>query len=147
MTATTQDFIVADLGLAPWGRRELAIAEGEMPALMAIRKAYAAQQPLVLEYDRGAVHWLVMRWLSEQMPLPGQPMRLATIEAMKSAVKSGLGMSIVPDVAVAESSPDILVRPLSPPAPCTLGLIERRHNSNEPALEIVRNALLELKTD
>ena len=32
------DFRVADLSLAEWGRKEIAIAEGEMPALMAIRK-------------------------------------------------------------------------------------------------------------
>ena len=46
MTVATTDFIVADLSLAAWGRKELAIAEGEMPALMAIREQYAAAQPL-----------------------------------------------------------------------------------------------------
>ncbi len=35
------DFKVADMNLAGWGRREIAIAEVEMPALMAIRKEYA----------------------------------------------------------------------------------------------------------
>ncbi|MPT37937.1 MAG: adenosylhomocysteinase, partial [Achromobacter sp.] len=40
------DYIVADLSLAGWGRRELAIAETEMPGLMAIREEFAAQQPL-----------------------------------------------------------------------------------------------------
>ena len=39
------DYIVADLSLAGWGRRELAIAETEMPGLMAIREEFAAQQP------------------------------------------------------------------------------------------------------
>ncbi len=33
-----QDFVVADLGLAQWGRKEIAIAETEMPGLMAIRE-------------------------------------------------------------------------------------------------------------
>src|SRR6201992_1113845 len=37
---------VADLSLAEWGRKEIAIAEHEMPGLMAIRNKYAAQQPL-----------------------------------------------------------------------------------------------------
>ena len=37
------DFKVADLALADWGRKEIAIAESEMPALMAIREEYAAQ--------------------------------------------------------------------------------------------------------
>ena len=40
------DFKVADISLAPWGRREIAIAETEMPGLMAIRQEYAARQPL-----------------------------------------------------------------------------------------------------
>ena len=34
------DYLVADIGLADWGRRELAIAETEMPGLMAIREEY-----------------------------------------------------------------------------------------------------------
>ncbi len=42
----SQDFRVADLLLAEWGRKEIAIAEGEMPALMAIRGEYAATKPL-----------------------------------------------------------------------------------------------------
>src|SRR5258706_16166193 len=40
------DYRVADLALAAWGRKEIAIAESEMPALMAIRQEYAAKQPL-----------------------------------------------------------------------------------------------------
>ena len=40
------DYIVADLTLAGWGRKEIAIAETEMPGLMAIREEFAASQPL-----------------------------------------------------------------------------------------------------
>ena len=40
------DYRVADLALAEWGRKEIAIAETEMPGLMAIREEYAALQPL-----------------------------------------------------------------------------------------------------
>ena len=40
------DFIVADLKLADWGRKEIRIAETEMPWLMAIREEFAATQPL-----------------------------------------------------------------------------------------------------
>jgi DNA-binding transcriptional LysR family regulator len=106
---------------------------------------YVVQQPLLIEYARGAVHALVMRWLSGHMPLLRAAMHLGTIEALKTAVESNLGMSIVPDVAVARHSPDIIVRPLRPPLPCTLALIEHRNKPNEPALEIVRNALLGLR--
>ncbi|WP_026852793.1 adenosylhomocysteinase [Geothrix fermentans] len=59
MTVATTDFIVADLALAPWGRREIAIAEGEMPALMAIRKQYAAQQPLKGARIAGSLHMTI----------------------------------------------------------------------------------------
>ena len=45
-TASFTDYRVADLSLAEWGRKEIAIAEGEMPALMAIRKEFAASKPL-----------------------------------------------------------------------------------------------------
>ena len=41
----THDFIVADIGLADWGRKEIAIAETEMPGLMAIREEFAAALP------------------------------------------------------------------------------------------------------
>jgi adenosylhomocysteinase len=61
MTAptNTQDFVVADLSLADWGRKEIAIAEGEMPALMAIRDEYAAQQPLKGARIAGSLHMTI----------------------------------------------------------------------------------------
>ncbi|HEY4341775.1 MAG TPA: adenosylhomocysteinase [Steroidobacteraceae bacterium] len=53
------DFKVADLNLAGWGRREIAIAEVEMPALMAIRKEYAASQPLKGARITGSLHMTI----------------------------------------------------------------------------------------
>jgi adenosylhomocysteinase len=53
------DFKVADLSLADWGRREIAIAESEMPALMAIRQEYAAQQPLKGARITGSLHMTI----------------------------------------------------------------------------------------
>jgi DNA-binding transcriptional LysR family regulator len=106
---------------------------------------YVAGQRLVMEHTGGAVHALVMRWLSGQTPVPRARMHLGTIENLKSAVASNLGMSIVPEVAVAARMPDIMVRPLRPQLPATLALIEHRSKPNEPALEIVRNALLALR--
>ncbi|PIE60464.1 MAG: adenosylhomocysteinase, partial [Desulfobulbus propionicus] len=40
------DYKVADMGLVEWGRKEIAIAETEMPGLMAIREEYRKEQPL-----------------------------------------------------------------------------------------------------
>ena len=44
--ATFSDYKVADITLAEWGRRELAIAETEMPALMTLRERLRDEQPL-----------------------------------------------------------------------------------------------------
>jgi adenosylhomocysteinase len=53
------DFRVADLSLAGWGRREIAIAESEMPALMAIREEYAQTQPLRGARITGSLHMTI----------------------------------------------------------------------------------------
>jgi adenosylhomocysteinase len=53
------DFKVADLGLADWGRKEIAIAESEMPALMAIRSEFAARQPLRGARVTGSLHMTI----------------------------------------------------------------------------------------
>jgi DNA-binding transcriptional LysR family regulator len=101
----------------------------------------------VLEHARDAVYALVMQWLSGNLPLQGAFMHIGTIEAAKKLVASELGMSIVPDVATAEPTPDIVVRPLNPPLPCTLALIEHRNKPDDPALDILHDALLALRDD
>ncbi|MGP3976543.1 adenosylhomocysteinase [Streptomyces sp. 8N114] len=59
-TSTTgQDFKVADLSLAAFGRKEITLAEHEMPGLMAIRKEYAADQPLAGARVTGSLHMTV----------------------------------------------------------------------------------------
>src|SRR5881628_977586 len=53
------DFRVADLKLADWGRKEIAIAESEMPALMAIRAEYAKSKPLKGARIAGSLHMTI----------------------------------------------------------------------------------------
>ena len=53
------DFVVADLKLADWGRREIRIAETEMPGLMAIREEFASQQPLRGARITGSLHMTI----------------------------------------------------------------------------------------
>jgi len=53
------DYRVADLSLAAWGRKEMTIAESEMPALMAIRREYAARQPLKGARIAGSLHMTI----------------------------------------------------------------------------------------
>lgn len=55
----TQDYKVADISLAAWGRKEIAIAETEMPGLMAIRKEFAAAQPLRGARIAGCLHMTI----------------------------------------------------------------------------------------
>src|SRR5437870_7906952 len=57
--STRADFRVADLKLADWGRKEITIAESEMPALMGIREEYAATQPLRGARIAGSLHMTI----------------------------------------------------------------------------------------
>ncbi|MEJ2686938.1 MAG: adenosylhomocysteinase, partial [Gammaproteobacteria bacterium] len=53
------DYKVADIGLADWGRKEIAIAETEMPGLMALREEYGASQPLKGARVAGCLHMTI----------------------------------------------------------------------------------------
>jgi adenosylhomocysteinase len=53
------DYYIADIGLASWGRKEIAIAETEMPGLMTLRKKYAAEQPLKGARIAGSLHMTI----------------------------------------------------------------------------------------
>ena len=57
--AKTSDFRVADLKLADWGRKEISVAEHEMPGLMSIRKKYAAEKPLAGVRVTGSLHMTI----------------------------------------------------------------------------------------
>src|SRR6201991_758947 len=57
--AASNDFQVADLSLADWGRKEMLIAETEMPGLMAIRAEYAKSQPLHGARITGSLHMTI----------------------------------------------------------------------------------------
>jgi len=58
-TTATNDFVVADIKLADWGRKEIRIAETEMPGLMAIREEFAATQPLRGARITGSLHMTI----------------------------------------------------------------------------------------
>ncbi len=56
---TSENFKVADISLAEWGRKEIAIAESEMPGLMALRKEYGAEKPLKGARIAGCLHMTI----------------------------------------------------------------------------------------
>src|SRR4051794_36219583 len=56
---TSKDYVVADIGLADWGRKEIKIAETEMPGLMSIREEFAARKPLKGARITGSLHMTI----------------------------------------------------------------------------------------
>src|SRR6201995_415748 len=59
LNSASQDYLVADLKLADWGRKEIKIAETEMPGLMAIRDEFAKAQPLKGARITGSLHMTI----------------------------------------------------------------------------------------
>jgi adenosylhomocysteinase len=59
MTHSVSDYAVADIGLAAWGRKEIAIAETEMPGLMAVRAEFGPSRPLAGARIAGSLHMTV----------------------------------------------------------------------------------------
>ncbi|NBR98348.1 MAG: adenosylhomocysteinase, partial [Betaproteobacteria bacterium] len=59
VTDLNHDFAIADILLADWGRKEIGIAETEMPGLMAIRDEFAARQPLKGARITGSLHMTI----------------------------------------------------------------------------------------
>jgi adenosylhomocysteinase len=58
-TPTGKDYIVRDISLAEWGRKEIAVAEHEMPGLMSVRAKYAKQKPLKGVRITGSLHMTI----------------------------------------------------------------------------------------
>ncbi|MBS1767471.1 MAG: adenosylhomocysteinase [Acidobacteria bacterium] len=107
---TQQDFLVADLSLADWGRKELTIAEGEMPALMAIRMEYAASQPLKGARIAGSLHMTIQTGvLIETLKALGAEVRWASCNifstqdhAAAAIAKAGIPVFAVKGETLAE---------------------------------------------
>src|SRR3954470_12563434 len=57
--AEPQDYLVKDIGLAEWGRKEISIAEHEMPGLIAVRKKFGPAKPLAGVRITGSLHMTI----------------------------------------------------------------------------------------
>ena len=68
--ADFNDYVIADLNLADWGRKEIRIAETEMPGLMAIREEFAKTQPLKGARITGSLHMTIQTCLLYTSPSP-----------------------------------------------------------------------------
>jgi len=99
----SQDFVVADLSLAEWGRKEIRIAETEMPGLMAIREEYAASQPLKGARITGSLHMTIQTAvLIETLTALGAQVRWAScnIFSTQDHAAAAIAKSGVPVFAV-----------------------------------------------
>src|SRR6516165_4171244 len=88
------DFAVADLSLADWGRKENAIAETEMPGLMAIREEYAALQPLRGARIAGSLHMTIQTAvLIETLQALGADVRWASCNIFSTQDHAAAGVA------------------------------------------------------
>ena len=87
-----RDFKVADLALADWGRKEIAIAETEMPGLMAIREEFAPEQPLRGARIAGSLHMTIQTAvLIETLQALGRRRALGVVQHLLDAGSRGGG--------------------------------------------------------
>jgi adenosylhomocysteinase len=91
---TSHDYVVADISLAEWGRKEIAIAEHEMPGLMAIRKKYAPQKPLKGARIAGSLHMTIQTAvLIETLQALGADIRWASCNIFSTQDHAAAGVA------------------------------------------------------
>src|SRR6185436_3346020 len=92
------EFHVADLKLAEWGRKEIVLAEQEMPGLMALRKEYAAKQPLRGQRITGSLHMTIQTAvLIETLVALGAEVRWASCNIFSTQDHAAAAAVVGPD--------------------------------------------------
>ena len=107
MTATentlTQDFKVKDLNLADFGRKEINMAEVEMPGLMALREEFAASQPLKGARIIGSLHMTIQTAvLMETLTALGADIRWASCNIFSTQDHAAAAVAVGPNGTVAD---------------------------------------------
>ncbi len=96
--ATAVDYKVADLGLAEFGRKEIRLAEHEMPGLMSTREEYAAEQPLKGARITGSLHMTVQTAvLIETLVALGAEVRWASCNIFSTQDHAAAAVVVGPD--------------------------------------------------
>jgi adenosylhomocysteinase len=97
-TATHADFKVADLSLAEFGRKELALAQHEMPGLMSTRREFAASQPLAGARITGSLHMTIQTAvLIETLVALGAEVRWASCNIFSTQDHAAAAVAVGPD--------------------------------------------------
>ncbi|MDH4160423.1 MAG: adenosylhomocysteinase, partial [Actinomycetota bacterium] len=100
---TTPDFKVADLSLADFGRKEIRLAEHEMPGLMAIRDEFAATRPLTGARITGSLHMTVQTAvLIETLVALGASVRWASCNIFSTQDHAAAAVAVGPEGSVAD---------------------------------------------
>src|SRR5688500_7216597 len=95
---TVQDFKVADLSLAPWGRKEIELAEVELPGLMALRAEYADEQPLAGARIMGSLHMTIQTAvLIETLTALGAEVRWVSCNIFSTQDHAAAAVAVGPD--------------------------------------------------
>ena len=103
----TQDYKVADIELAEWGRKEIAIAETEMPGLMALREEFGTSQPLTGARIAGCLHMTIQTAvLIETLTALGAEVRWSSCNVFSTQDHAAAGIAVtgVPVFAWKEES-------------------------------------------
>src|SRR6187549_320545 len=97
-TVAEGDFKVADLSLAAFGRKEIQLAEHEMPGLMAVRREYAETQPLRGARITGSLHMTIQTAvLIETLAALGAEVRWASCNIFSTQDHAAAAVAIGPD--------------------------------------------------
>ncbi len=102
--------------------------------------------PLILDAPGSRMGRIVRDWFAADENAPRPAMEVGDIHAIKTLVASGVGASVLPMDALGFEARrgEVLVRPLAPPARYSIGLVQRRDKPDDPALAVMRAALLGL---
>ena len=96
--SASQDFRVADLSLAPFGRKEMLLAEHEMPGLMAIRREYGSTKPLAGARISGSLHMTIQTAvLIETLTALGAEVRWASCNIFSTQDHAAAAVVVGPD--------------------------------------------------
>ena len=102
-TTPDQDFKVADLSLAPWGRKEIELAEVEMPGLMALRAEFTDSQPLKGARITGSLHMTIQTAvLIETLTALGAQVRWVSCNIFSTQDHAAAAVAVGPEGTVAE---------------------------------------------
>ena len=103
MTNPDQDFKVADLTLAPWGRKEIELAEVEMPGLMALRAEFTDTKPLAGARITGSLHMTIQTAvLIETLTALGAQVRWVSCNIFSTQDHAAAAVAVGPEGTVAE---------------------------------------------